>query len=148
MKEYKRIVVDGRKPSWVNYRLPNEDKLLVWDMLIEGPVDSPYEGFTYKFKVKFPPEYPFKAPRISFLPGSFLHINAENSSFCEDLIVGEWGPTRNIGYIANNIYSAMTSTVTRTALKTELAKLFNNDYEKYKSLIIEHSKKNAYQPTT
>ena len=33
---------------------------------MDGPADSPYEGGKFKIRIKFPENYPFKFPAITF----------------------------------------------------------------------------------
>lgn len=42
----------------------NQNNILEWHFLFEGPPDTPYEGGWYVAKLKFPAEYPFKPPSI------------------------------------------------------------------------------------
>jgi len=43
---------------------PQEDNILRWHYVVEGPKDSDYEGGFYHGEIKFPPRYPFKPPSI------------------------------------------------------------------------------------
>jgi len=38
----------------------NEEDNFIWDIVVQGPKDSPYEGGIFFFKVTFPKDYPFK----------------------------------------------------------------------------------------
>ena len=42
------------------------DSIDHWDIIIEGPKDSPYEGGKFLVNIDFSDNYPFKAPRVSF----------------------------------------------------------------------------------
>ena len=44
--------------------LVNED-IKIWNVTVEGPEDSPYEGGKFIINLDFT-DYPFKSPRISF----------------------------------------------------------------------------------
>ena len=37
-----------------------------WDIIIEGPKDSPYEGGKFLVNFDFTDNYPFKPPRVTF----------------------------------------------------------------------------------
>ena len=45
---------------------PDGDNLFDWVGSVTGSTGTAYEGCTYKLALKFGPEYPFKAPTISF----------------------------------------------------------------------------------
>eukprot|EP00301_Raphidiophrys_heterophryoidea_P026544 c9192_g1_i1.p1 GENE.c9192_g1_i1~~c9192_g1_i1.p1 ORF type:complete len:156 (+),score=6.96 c9192_g1_i1:1-468(+) len=56
------------------YSLPLTSNILEWHYAIVGPSDSPFCGGVYHGKIKFPNDYPFKAPSIMmFTPnGRFI----------------------------------------------------------------------------
>ena len=66
---------------------PEEDNLFAWNCTVKGSVsrcrlysyvrltdsiidpsksDSPYKGGTFRFKLELPPNFPFKAPNVSY----------------------------------------------------------------------------------
>ena len=45
---------------------PDGDNLLDWVGTIRGCAGTPYEGMTFKLKLKFGSDYPYKAPAITF----------------------------------------------------------------------------------
>ena len=51
---------------FVCYRVgPRGGNLLNWVATMAGPPNSPYEGGTFFMELSFPPEYPFKPPKVS-----------------------------------------------------------------------------------
>lgn len=45
----------------------SDDNLFKWDACIEGPAGTPYEKGKFHLELKFPEDYPFVAPNVSFL---------------------------------------------------------------------------------
>ena len=45
---------------------PDGDNLFEWVGTINGGKGTPYEGCSYKLKLKFGADYPYKAPIITF----------------------------------------------------------------------------------
>ena len=44
---------------------PVNDDIFHWQVMMDGPAGTPYEGGLFEIDVTFPAEYPFKAPKVA-----------------------------------------------------------------------------------
>ena len=58
----------------VTVGLPDEDNIFEWQCSLMGPKDSSYNGGIFFLKIKFPDDYPEKAPEVCFLTPIY-HVN-------------------------------------------------------------------------
>ncbi|CAF9922851.1 MAG: Ubiquitin-conjugating enzyme E2 L3 [Alectoria fallacina] len=96
-KEYADIQkkpLDGMRIS-----LPSEADIHQWQILIDGPRGSPYEGGVFNLHLSLPTEYPFKPPTLSFKT-KIYHPNVTNDdkgSMCLGMLrADEWKPSSKV----------------------------------------------------
>jgi ubiquitin-conjugating enzyme E2 G2 len=63
-QEYKHLTTDP--PDGITAGPVNEDDLFVWEAMIQGPEDTPYEGGIFPAELKFPKDYPLMPPTMRF----------------------------------------------------------------------------------
>lgn len=71
---------------------PAGDDLFHWQATIMGPADSPFQGGVFFVNIHFPPDYPFKPPKVSFQTKVY-HPNVNSQgSICLDILKDQWSP--------------------------------------------------------
>ena len=65
-----------------------------------GPGDSPYAGGVFFVMIHFPPDYPFKPPKVQFQTKVYHpNINSQGS-ICLDILKEQWSPALTISKVA------------------------------------------------
>ena len=65
MRDFKRLQEDP--PTGVS-GAPGENNIMVWNAVIFGPHETPFEDGTFKLTMEFSEEYPNKPPLSNFYP--------------------------------------------------------------------------------
>lgn len=64
-----------------------------------GPSDSPYSGGVFFVNIHFPPDYPFKPPKVQFATKVY-HPNVNSQgSICLDILKEQWSPALTISKV-------------------------------------------------
>lgn len=67
-----------------------------------GPSDSPYSGGVFFVNIHFPPDYPFKPPKVQFATKVY-HPNVNSQgSICLDILKEQWSPALTISKVCCN----------------------------------------------
>ena len=63
---------------------------MVWEAIIFGPVDTPFEDGTFKLSLEFSEEYPSKAPLVKFISKMFHPNVYVDGGICLDILQVRW----------------------------------------------------------
>ncbi|CAM8990461.1 unnamed protein product [Rhodiola kirilowii] len=78
---------------------PVAEDLFHWQATIMGPPDSPYAGGVFLATIHFPPDYPFKPPKVAFRTKVFHPNINSNGSICLDILKEQWSPALTISKV-------------------------------------------------
>ena len=109
----------------------NNDDLFNWDATIIGPTETPYEGGIFYLKMFFPPDYPFKPPKITFTT-KIYHPNINNiGDICLDILKDQWSPALNVSKILLSICSLLADPNPNDPLSPEIAVIYKQNKDKF-----------------
>ncbi|GJM99751.1 hypothetical protein PR202_ga16880 [Eleusine coracana subsp. coracana] len=116
---------------------PTGEDLFHWQATIMGPTDSPYTGGVFFVNIHFPPDYPFKPPKLNFQTkvSCYLlvyhpNINS-NGSICLDILKEQWSPALTISKVLLSISSLLTDPNPDDPLVPEIAHMYKNQRQRY-----------------
>ncbi len=134
MKDMETTPMDNCTAGPVN---PND--MFLWHGTIIGPEKSPYEGGLFKLEIRFPPNYPFKAPTVTFLTKVYHpNINADGG-ICISILKDEWSPSLTIGKVLLSIGSLLTDPNPRDPLVPEIARLYEKNRAEFERVAREYT---------
>lgn len=106
---------------------PIKDDMYKWQATITGPEGSPYEGGVFYLQIDFPPDYPFKPPKIQFLTRIY-HCNINSyGGICLDILKEQWSPALTISKLLLSICSLMDDPNPDDPLVQNIAHLLKTD---------------------
>ncbi|KAF3454788.1 hypothetical protein FNV43_RR05236 [Rhamnella rubrinervis] len=112
---------------------PVAEDMFHWQATIMGPVDSPYAGGVFLVSIHFPPDYPFKPPKVAFRTKVFHPNINSNGSICLDILKEQWSPALTISKVLLSICSLLTDPNPDDPLVPEIAHMYKTDRPKYET---------------
>lgn len=86
---------------------PDGDNLFKWVGTLKGGDDTAFEGLVYKLELKFPPEYPFSPPTITFTTPCF-HPNVDDrGNICLDILKDKWSASLSVSAVLQSLRSLL-----------------------------------------
>ncbi|CAI9771967.1 unnamed protein product [Fraxinus pennsylvanica] len=112
---------------------PVAEDMFHWQATIMGPPDSPYTGGVFLVTIHFPPDYPFKPPKVAFRTKVFHPNINSNGSICLDILKEQWSPALTISKVLLSICSLLTDPNPDDPLVPEIAHMYKTDRNKYET---------------
>ena len=114
-----------------------------WNATITGPQQSPYENGIFNLEIRFPPNYPYKPPNITFKT-SIYHPNiSKRGDICLDILKDQWSPALTITKVLLSICSLLTDPNPDDPLRPSVADLYLHNKVEYECNAREHTYKHA-----
>ena len=111
-EEFKILLLSPMRSWTTTVKLPDEDNIFVWRLMLVGPKDSLYRGGIFYIYITFPEDYPKHPPEFCFkTPIYHANVNPikSNKKGSEPLgkiylsTLNNWKPESNIKEIISDI---------------------------------------------
>eukprot|EP00158_Paraphelidium_tribonemae_P000986 Partr_v1_DN23801_c0_g1_i1_m63874 putative ubiquitin-conjugating enzyme len=128
MRDFKRLQKDP--PGGVS-GAPCADSIMMWNAVIFGPEDTPFEDGTFKLVLEFDETYPHKPPQVKFMSQMFHPNVYQDGKLCLDILQNRWSPTYDVGAILTSIQSLLHDPNPNSPANSEAASLYNENRKEY-----------------
>lgn len=118
-------------------------KMYDFIILMRGPEDTPYAGGMYKVRFEVGADYPFKAPKVTFLTPIYHPNINDRGTICLDILKDQWTPALCFTELCMSISALLCAPNGNDPLAAELGNLYNTNRKKFNTNATEHTKKNA-----
>jgi len=112
---------------------PHDDNLRYFDVTIQGPDQSPFQGGVFKLELFLPEDYPMAPPKVRFLT-KIYHPNIDRlGRICLDILKDKWSPALQIRTVLLSIQALLSSPNPDDPLATDVAKHYKENEEEAKA---------------
>jgi ubiquitin-conjugating enzyme E2 G2 len=144
MTAYKRLMHEAKQlatdpPDGIAAGLVSADNLFLWNVVIVGPDDTPYEAGLFTATLSFPRDYPFSPPKMKFTcpmwhPNvyasgevciSILHPPGADQ-FGYEAECERWTPSQSIEKILLSVMSMLAEPNTESGANIDAAKEYRD----------------------
>ncbi|XP_019098827.1 PREDICTED: ubiquitin-conjugating enzyme E2 29-like isoform X2 [Camelina sativa] len=103
---------------------PTGEDMFQWQATIMGPNESPYSGGVFLVNIHFPPDYPFKPPKVVFRTKVFHPNINSNGNIWLDILKDQWSPALTISKVLLSVCSLLTDPNPDDPLVPEIAHIY------------------------
>ncbi|PFX34272.1 ubiquitin-conjugating enzyme E2 A [Stylophora pistillata] len=133
MRDFKKLQDDP--PTGVT-GAPTENNIMLWNAVIFGPDDTPFEGGTFRLTMEFTEEYPNKAPTVKFISKMFHPNVYADGGICLDILQNRWSPTYDVAAILTSIQSLLDEPNPNSPANSLAAQLYQENKREYEKKVI------------
>jgi peroxin-4 len=115
---------------------PHNDNMLLWNCVLDGPSETPYEGGKFSMSLKIPHDYPLTPPEATFKTRIFHpNIHFKTGEVCLDILKTNWTPAWTILSVCQAILSMLSDPNADSPLNCDAGNLIRcNDTKGFDSL--------------
>jgi len=118
---------------------PEGDNIFNWVGTIHGSEGTVFEDLSFKLSLKFPTDYPYKAPTVKFDTPCF-HPNVDQyGNICLDILKEKWSASYDVRTILLSIQSLLGEPNNDSPLNGYAAGLWANQ-EEYRRVLLKKSR--------
>ncbi|CAH1431692.1 unnamed protein product [Lactuca virosa] len=128
MRDFKRLQQDP--PAGIS-GAPQDNNIMLWNAVIFGPDDSPWDGGTFKLALQYSEDYPNKAPTVRFVSRMFHPNIYADGSICLDILQNQWSPIYDVAAILTSIQSLLCDPNPNSPANSEAARAFSENKREY-----------------
>jgi len=140
LKETERLIAD---PAPGIHAVPHDDNLRYFDVVIDGPGQSPFEGGRFKLELFLPEDYPMAPPKVRFLT-KIYHPNIDKlGRICLDILKDKWSPALQIRTVLLSIQALLGAPNPDDPLAGDVARHWKEDEQAAIAMSREWTKKYA-----
>lgn len=108
---------------------PENDDLFTWIGSVRGVDGTPYESLTFDVRIKFPDNYPYHPPEVTFLTPCF-HPNVDKQgAVCLDVLQDKWSAVYSASSVLLSIQSLLNDPNNSSPLNVAAAEMWRNQVE-------------------
>jgi ubiquitin-conjugating enzyme E2 A len=131
----RRLVRDFKKmnsdpPPGIN-AAPLHENIMVWQAVIFGPDETPWEGGTFNLLLEFSEDYPNKPPKVRFVSRIFHPNVYADGQICLDILQAQWSPIYDVAALLTSIQSLLCDPNPSSPANSEAARLFSENRAEY-----------------
>ena len=121
----------------------DDNDLLHWEAVINGPDDTDYKDGVFLLDIKIPKEYPFKKPICKFKTRMYHpNINKDTGAICLN-ILNNWNPSLTISNVLMSIMLLLYTPNFSHGLNQEAIDLHKKSEDEYKQTVRKWVKENS-----
>eukprot|EP00245_Coleochaete_scutata_P009826 TRINITY_DN332_c0_g1_i1.p1 TRINITY_DN332_c0_g1~~TRINITY_DN332_c0_g1_i1.p1 ORF type:complete len:153 (+),score=26.25 TRINITY_DN332_c0_g1_i1:61-519(+) len=128
MRDFKRLQNDP--PGGIS-GAPLDNNIMLWNAVIFGPDDTPWDGGTFKLTLQFTEDYPNKPPTVRFVSKMFHPNIYADGGICLDILQNQWSPIYDVSAILTSIQSLLCDPNPNSPANSEAARMYSENRREY-----------------
>jgi len=110
-KELKSFMAECPDGLRLTEKTVSGENLAVWQVNMEGPPSTLYQGEKFLLQFKFGEKYPFDSPEVTFIGESIPvhHHVYSNGHICLSILTDDWSPALSVQSVCLSVLSMLAS---------------------------------------